>query len=150
MSLLRDRRQLAVVVATLLTVGCHRTVPVTTLPQPGARVTVTLTPLGSGELAAQLGPNVREAEGVVRTVRGDTVELALIRTALATGIDNLWQRQLVAFPRSAVAEVTERRLDRPRSWLAAGVIVGLAVLAAVRLSGGGQIGEVGPIVVPPN
>lgn len=150
MSLMGGGRRLVVTAAAVLSMGCHHTAPITAVPAVGARVTVTLTPDGSGALARELGPNVSVAEGRVQATRGDTIVLTLIRTEQSNGIDNLWQGQPVAVPRSAVAAMTERRLDRKRSWLAAGAIVGLAVLAAVRLSGGGQVGEIGPIVTPPN
>jgi hypothetical protein len=136
----------------LSSTACYRTQPVVAAQPPtaGSRVVVTLSPAGTAELASQLGPGVVRAEGVVSQVRGDTLALELTRTAVASGADNLWQRQPVTIPPSAVASIAERRLDRTRSWVVAGIGVGLATLAAILATGGGGSTGVGAIVTPPN
>jgi hypothetical protein len=144
------RRSLAVL-ALLSTTACYTTRPVGgERPAAGSRVVLTLSPSGTTDMAAQLGPGVARAEGVVREVRGDTLALELTRTVAIGGSDNLWQRQLVTVPSSAVASVAERRLDRKRSWLVAGIGVGLAAIAAAIATGGGATEGSGSVVTPPN
>ena len=145
-----DRRKLAAL-ALLSTTACYTTRPIgVERPAAGSRVVLTLSPSGTTDMAAQLGPGVARAEGVVREVRGDTLALELTRTVATGGSDNLWQRQLVTVPSSAVASVTERRVDRKRSWLVAGVVVGLAAAVAVIASGGGATAGMGAVGTPPN
>ena len=143
----RARRLLAaagVAAGALASGACYRAAPIAdpAAAPVGRRVVVALTGTGGDVLAAQLGPGVVRAEGMLTAVRGDTLELALIRTEKASGGDELWQRQKVAVPRAYVASVGERRLDRGRSWLVAAGIVALALavtsLAGVLDGGGGR------------
>jgi hypothetical protein len=129
--------------------ACYRAVPVAdpAASPVGRRVVVGLTGMGGDALAAQLGPGVVRAEGTLTAVRGDTLELALIRTERASGGDDLWQRQPVRVPRAYVASLGVRRLDRGRSWLAVAGAVALAIAAsglAGVLPGGLGRGDPGP------
>ena len=117
--------------------ACYRAAPLAgpAAAPAGRRVVVALTAQGTQDLAAQLGPGVVRAEGVVIAAGADGIELALTRTELATGTDQLWQRQRVRVPPAAVATLSERRLDRARSWLAAAGVVALAALATTLVGG---------------
>ena len=127
--------------------ACYRAAPLAgpAAAPTGRRVIVSLTAQGTQDLASQLGPGVVRAEGVVIAAAPDGIELALTRTELGTGTDQLWQQQRVRVPHAAVATLSERRLDRVRSWLAAAGIVALAALAATIV--GGELGgdRSGPI-----
>ena len=132
--------------------ACYRAAPLAgpTAAPAGRRVVVSLTAQGTQDLASQLGPGVVRAEGVVIAAAPDGIELALTRTELATGTDQLWQRQRVRVPSAAVAALSERRLDRVRSWLAAAAVVALAALATALV--GGELGgdRSGPIESGPS
>lgn len=149
-AVLRRATTAAVLSLTVLP-GCYRAVPVA---DPGAmpvghRLVVSLTPQGTQDLAAQVGPGVVRAEGVVTSAGADTLVLALTRTEQASGVDQLWQRQPVRVPRRLVASVSERRLDRARSWFVAAGFVALAVLSATLLGDAVGGDRSGPIETPP-
>jgi hypothetical protein len=134
-------------VALALAGACYRAAPVAgpAAAPPGRRVVVSLTAQGTEDLAAQVGPGVVRVEGIVAGAGPDTIALALVRTEQASGVDQLWQRQTVRVPSRLVASVSERRLDRTRSWLTAAGLVALAALAATLLGeaiGGDRAGPI--------
>ena len=57
-------------------------------------------------------------------------KLQVLRVDDKFGASNVWQRQVISFPRYALTRPRMKRVDMTRSWLAAGGIVAGAVLAA--------------------
>lgn len=104
-------------------------------PQPGSRVVAQLTPDGSRQLASQVGPRVIAVEGVLDQATADQLSLRLVRTEGSNQVSTFWNNEEVAIPRPAIALLRERRLDRTRSYLMAGAIVGAALLAGALTSG---------------
>jgi hypothetical protein len=104
-------------------------------PQPGSRLVAQLTPDGSQQLASQVGPRVIAVEGVLDQATADQLSLRLVRTEGANQVSTFWNNEEVAIPRPAIALLRERRLDRTRSYLVAGAIVGAALLAGALTSG---------------
>ncbi len=118
-------------------------------PRPGSRVVASLTADGSQQLASQVGPRVVAVEGVLDEATPSELSLRLVRTEGANQVSTFWNQEEVSIPRPAIAQLRERRLDRPRSYLVAGLIVGGAALAAVLTRGifAGDDGG-GPIPTP--
>lgn len=149
----RPRRAVALVLlATLPLSSCYSLAPVQGDPAPRSQVTVRLTPQGAVDLAPVLGQEVQALDGTVEGFRGDTLELLVRSVDLRGGGFALRNGDYAAVPRSAVASLEERRLNRGRSWLLAGTItVGALVLGriigSVAIFGGGDGGNV---PVPPN
>ena len=52
----------------------------------------------------------------------------MLRVDHRGGTSVVWNREPVTFPRDALTNVTERTLDKKRSWLTAGLITASAVL----------------------
>ncbi|HET7463577.1 MAG TPA: hypothetical protein VFJ82_20150 [Longimicrobium sp.] len=117
-------------------------------PQPGSRVVAQLTPDGSQQLASQVGPRVIAVEGVLDQATVDQLSLRLVRTEGANQVSTYWNNEEVSVPRPAIALLRERRLDRTKSYLMAGAVVGAALLAGV-LSSGIFTGDEGPGTNPP-
>jgi len=117
-------------------------------PQPGARVVAQLTPDGSQQLASQVGPRVIAVEGVLDQATADHLSLRMVRTEGANQVSTYWNNEEVSVPRPAIALLRERRLDRTRSYLMAGAIVGAALLAGA-LASGVFAGDEGPGTNPP-
>ncbi|HEU4559181.1 MAG TPA: hypothetical protein VFS20_15070 [Longimicrobium sp.] len=117
-------------------------------PQPGTRLVASLTPDGSQQLASQVGPRVIAVEGVLDEATADRLSLRLVRTEGANQISTYWNQEEVTIPRPAIAQLRQRRLDRTRSYLAAGAIVGGALFIA-SLAGGVFASDDGPGPGPP-
>ena len=120
-------------------------------PQPGTRVVASLTPDGSQQLASQVGPRVIAVEGVLDEATAERLSLRVVRTEASNQVSTYWNQEEVTIPRPAIAQLRQRRLDRTRSYLVAGAIVGGALLIAT-LFGGVFDGDspVDPIPPPPN
>jgi hypothetical protein len=120
-------------------------------PQPGTRVVAALTPDGSQQLASQVGPRVVAVEGVLDEATAERLSLRVVRTEGANQVSTYWNQEEVTIPRQAISQLSQRRLNRPRSYLVAGAIVGTALLAAT-LFGGVFSGDspVDPIPPPQN
>jgi hypothetical protein len=123
--------------------ACYSVRPLETpAPAPGVRVVANLTEQGSLDLANQVGPRVREVEGVFAQMRADTLELSVTRVTHRDGTSNYWNGEPVAIPRAAVAALHERQIDTRRSVLLGAAITGGALLAA-HFFGGFFTGESG-------
>lgn len=111
--------------------GCYSQRPLTApVPALGTDVVALLTDSGTVVMGNQLGPGVTEVEGVVAEADGDNWRLLMTRVDQRSGASTLWNREPVTFPRYALTSVTVRRLDKKRSWIAAGVITATALIAA--------------------
>ena len=112
-----------VALAPLLLSACYRTSPLgAPVPEPRARVVVRLTEPGSRQLAGALGPGVEALEARVDAVHGDTLDLLVGRVHLLGGGSAFRDGAFASIPRSTVASVQVRTLDRPRSVLLAGAL----------------------------
>ncbi|MGH7520908.1 MAG: hypothetical protein ACREMI_06490 [Gemmatimonadales bacterium] len=137
----RSLRLLGAAVAALAAGACYSHTPLQTLvPAPNTRVLAEVTDMGRTTLGNAIGPGATDVDGVV--VAADTASwtLALLRVGYRGGSDVAWNREQVTFPRYALTEPKERKFNRRKSWLAAGVITVTALLAA-RLFGAFGFGE---------
>jgi hypothetical protein len=66
-------------------------------------------------------------DGTVAWVRPDSVQLLLERVQQRNGLSIGWRGEAVTFARRDLGGLTERSLDRRRSWLAAGVVTAIAL-----------------------
>jgi hypothetical protein len=109
--------------------ACYVERPLTQLPAPSTRIVATVTDSGTFVLSNAIGSGAVEVEGVVSDASGDAWQLQLLRVSHRNGSSIPWNRELVSFPRGTLAQPMERRLDRSRSWLAAGgVTIGALLL----------------------
>lgn len=135
---------------TVLT-ACYTQRPlVTSVPSPTTRIVARVTDSGVVAMANAIGPAAIQVEGLVAAADANTWDLRLLRVDHRGGASVVWNRELVSFPRFALADPAERRLDRTKSWALAGVIAaGAAILSQVfGAAGGGEIVE--PPPPPPN
>jgi hypothetical protein len=125
--------------------GCYTQRPLTApIPAPGSDVVALLTDSGTVVMGTQLGPGVTEVEGVVADADANSWRLLMTRVDQRGGTSTLWNREPVTFPRSALTQVSVRRLDRKRSWLMAGLIATTAFVAARSFGAFSFGGEGGP------
>ena len=130
MILLVTSRQLRVAIGCGLLCGCYVQKPITTMPSPGTQIVAQVTDTGVVALANTIGPSATAIAGTV--VRADATgwQLRLSRVDQRGGISTPWNGEAVTFPHNALTRISERRLDRKRSWLTAGAIAAAAFVAA--------------------
>jgi hypothetical protein len=111
--------------------GCYSRQPLGgAIPEPGTRIVATLTDAGAAAVSGRLGEGAVEVEGEVSAVADSAWTLHMLRVEHRTGQSYGWNRELVSFPRYALANPAEITLDKRRSWLAAGATVTGAFLLA--------------------
>lgn len=126
------------------TAGCYVQRPLATpIPAPSTRIVAQLTDSGAVAVGSRLGPGAMEVEGVVSEANESSWNLNLLRVSYRGGTSNTWNRELVSFPRFALSNATERRVDKTRSWIVAGLIGAGAILASQLFSefGSGESGD---------
>jgi hypothetical protein len=147
------RKHAARLAAALLTLlpACHTRRPLTTpVPAAETQIVAQITDSGVVAMSNALGPGAVEVEGVVAAADAESWELRIVRVDYRNGSSMPWNRELVRFPRSTLANPTEKRLDKRKSWLAAGLITATALLVArlFGVIGGGDNPDTPP--PPPN
>ena len=126
--------------------GCYKQVPLnTTMPAPATRIVATLTDSGVVAMGSALGPGATEVEGVVSDATDSQWTLQLIRVDHRGGQSVTWNREPVPFARALLANPMTVKLDRTRSWLAAGgIVIGAFLIArSFNLISGEESGPVG-------
>ncbi|MBL8961974.1 MAG: hypothetical protein JNJ98_19080 [Gemmatimonadetes bacterium] len=114
----------------LAAVGCYRSVPIEpSATVPGREVVVVLTPRGSLELAPLLGAQVNSVSGRLVDVTPTAFRLSVSSTSARGGMETLWKGETADVLREYAAAVSERRIDKKRSWIVAGLTV-LGVMVA--------------------
>lgn len=131
-----------------LLAACYTQHPlVTPAPAPATRIVARVTDSGVVAMSNAIGAGAVEVEGVVAAADAGAWDLQLVRVEYRGGAQVVWNREQVSFPRYTLTNATERRLDKRKSWLAAGLITAGAFLAA-RLFGAFGLGD-GPGGEPP-
>lgn len=111
--------------------ACYTQQPLgTAVPAPTTRIIARLTDSGAVAVGPSVGPGALEIEGVVATADEAAWNLNLLRVGYRGGSSVIWNRELVSFPRNSLAFVTEKKVSRSRSWLAAGLVAAGAILAS--------------------
>jgi hypothetical protein len=137
--------------ALLVLAACYTERPLTApVPAPATRIVATITDSGAAALAGEIGSGAVALEGVVASADPNAWQLRLLRVEQRDGREIPWNREAVQVPASALTGVMERRLDKRRSWLAAGLVTASAVVAAriFRLVGADE--SHAPDPVPPH
>jgi hypothetical protein len=114
--------------------GCYESVPVEiNRVEPGTKIRVTLTDAGADSLARYLGPGVERVDGKLINTTDERLALGVTSIAMKSGQDQYWKGETVAIPRSALATVQQRKVNKPKSLLLGGAFI--AALASLRLTG---------------
>ena len=124
--------------------ACYTQRPLGGVPAPAVRIVATMTEAGAVAMTNAIGPGSTEVEGVVVSTDADRWTLEMLRVDHRGRSSVAWNREHVTFPRDALTNVTERALDKKRSWLAVGVVAASTVLIGGLLSaitGGGDESE---------
>lgn len=126
------RRAVATAMLLSFFTACYVQQPIgVSVPTPATRIIALVTDTGSVAMANTIGAAAVEVEGVVADADATTWKLQMVRVDHRGGNSSRWNRETVTFPRYALTNVRETRLDKKRSWLAAGIVTGLVVALTV-------------------
>lgn len=90
-------------------------------PTVGRELVLELSDRGAVELAPQLGAQLRSVTGRVNAFGDEGYRVAVTQTNSRTGIETLWRGEEATIRHDYVLSVAERRLDKRRSWIVAGL-----------------------------
>lgn len=115
----------------LATAGCYTRAPLTApVPAPATRIVATLTDSGTVAMGNELGAGALEVEGVVANADVNAWQLLMVRVDHRDGRSISWNREPVRFSPGSLTNAQIVKLDKKRSWLAAGgITVGALILA---------------------
>jgi hypothetical protein len=138
------RNLLILALAVGLLSGCYRLTPVeTSSPERGLDVRVGLTDEGSVRLASLIGPRIGAIDGRVLEAPDTAIVLAVEAVVAQGGRSMAWSQERLAVPRTAIASLRTRTLDRKKTWIVAGLsVVGIVALGDVFGIGGGLGGVI--------
>jgi hypothetical protein len=124
--------------------ACYNEVSIgMSVPQPQSRIVAQLTDIGADRLARAIGVGATEVEGIVAAADDSTWQLYVLRVDQRGGGSTPWNRELVTFPRSTLTNVSEKRLDKKKSWVVAGVATVGAFLLERLVTGAFSPGDEG-------
>lgn len=152
MSAVKSRSEIAVTtLVVLFATGCYTAVPIgLDVPQPETRIVAGITDVGSDRLAPQIGVAAVEIEGIVTAATDSVWRIRLKRVDQRGGVSTFWNEETVSFPRSALTGVREKRLDKKRSWMMAGLgVAGAFMLQRLASLIAAEEDNRNPPIVPP-
>jgi hypothetical protein len=130
----------------LASTACYDYHPTTgTATDAGTPVRVSLTDRGSVELAPLIGPQVMKLDGTLVSVEDTAVVIRVSSVINRVGYSSSWSGEQLRVPRSDVAGIERRSLNKGKSWLIGGGSVAAVALASLsfNLIGGGGKGGTG-------
>ena len=134
----------------LILAGCYSQRPLERIvPVPATRIIAKVTDSGTVVMGGRIGPGAEEVEGVVASADANVWDLHLLRVDQRGGTSVLWNSELVSFPRYALTSPREKRLDKAKSWAAAGLIAAGAFVAARLFQAAGADEDTGKPPPPP-
>ncbi|HEY5545701.1 MAG TPA: hypothetical protein VIK50_06565 [Gemmatimonadaceae bacterium] len=110
--------------------GCYRLTPIEgATPDTGSEVRLSLSDEGSVRMAPLIGPRISAIDG--RSMEAtDTALVVAVQAVVAQGGRSMpWSMERLTVPRSAVASIRTRTLDRKKTW----IVAGLGVVGALAL-----------------
>lgn len=112
--------------------GCYSYVPADTrIPAQGSSVAIDVTDQGRLSLAGKLGPEVYRLEGTLVRSDAASVGITLSNLQYIHGQRTTWSGESVSLDRADIKSVYERRLNRTKTALVAGVLAGASLFIAL-------------------
>jgi len=135
--------------STVMSGGCYRYTPIDSQsPALGSEVRVRLTDAGAVTLGPLVGNRIELVDGRIASVSDTALKLSVTGTTDRLGVEVTWKGEEVTFPRSALAGLERRSLDRGKSYLVGGIAAGVVAAVGVGFSitgngGGARTGGTG-------
>ena len=135
----------AVMAASVITSGaCYRYTPIdSSSPALGSEVRLRLTDAGAITMAPLVGNRIEVVDGHISSVADTSVTLSVTQTTDRLGSEVTWKGEQVVFPRTTVAGLERRSLDKGKSYLVGGITAGLVAAVGIGFSitGSGSNGQ---------
>ena len=131
--------------ASAVTSGaCYRYTPIDS-PSPalGSEVRLRLTDAGAITMAPLVGNRIEVVDGHISSVADTSVTVSVTGTIDRLGSEVPWKGEQVVFPRTTVAGLERRSLDKGKSYLVGGIAAGLVAAVGIgfSISGNGSGGQ---------
>jgi hypothetical protein len=128
------QRQCSILAVLAVLQGCYTYAPLETgVPPVGENIEFRINDQGRFELGDRLGRGLAAVEGRLTGTTDDQYLVNVAAISFLNGEKNRWSGEPMRLNRAHVGESAIRRLDKRRSWIAAGVtVVALGVFAATR------------------
>lgn len=125
--------------------SCYRYTPVeASMPERGMELRLVLSDEGSVRMAPMIGPRITAIDGRMLEAHDTALVVAVQSVVAQSGRSMSWNQERLTVPRSAVASMRTRTLDRKRSLIAAALgVVGAIALGEVFGLGTGFDGLLG-------
>ena len=134
----------AVMAASAVTSGaCYRYTPIeSSSPALGSEVRLRLTDAGAITMAPLVGNRIEVVDGHVSSLADTSMTLSVTGTIDRLGSEVTWKGEQVVFPRTTVAGLERRSLDKGKSYLVGGITAGLVAAVGIgfSISGSGSNG----------
>ncbi len=132
--------------ASAVTSGaCYRYTPIDSpSPELGSEVRLRLTDAGAITMAPLVGNRIEVVDGhISSTADTSSVTLSVTGTIDRLGSEVTWKGEQVVFPRTTVAGLERRSLDKGKSYLVGGITAGLIAVVGIgfSISGNGSSGQ---------
>lgn len=120
------------IILLLCCTACYRYAPIQGVAtDAGQSVRVHLTDKGSVDLAPLIGPTILTLDGALSAAADTSISLSVTTAIARNGVETSWRGERVDIPRSAIASVQLRSLDKRRSWIVAAGSVGATIALGV-------------------
>jgi hypothetical protein len=131
-------------VALLSCAACQIYTPVSVTPAPhGQEVRITFAAAGATALQGNIGAHVTQLEGALQDANDSAIVVLVSHVTRTGGIEEVWDGEGVTLSRANITTVETRRTSVSRSLLAAGALVGGAILVSRAVGAGDQSGGSG-------
>ena len=131
--------------ASAVTTGaCYRYTPIDSAsPALGSEVRLRLTDAGAITMAPLVGNRIEVVDGHIASVTDSAMTLSVTQTTDRLGSEVTWKGEQVVFPRTTVAGLERRSLDKGKSYLVGGITAGLVAAVGIgfSISGNGSGGQ---------
>jgi hypothetical protein len=106
-------------------------------------VRLRLTDAGAITMAPLVGNRIEVVDGHISSVADTAVTLSVTQTTDRLGSGVTWKGEQVVFPRTTVASLERRSLDKGKSYLMGGITAGLVAAVGIgfSISGSGSNGQ---------
>jgi hypothetical protein len=134
----------ALIAAGTVLGGCYRYTPIESDASAlGTEIRLRLTDAGAVTLGPVVGNRIELVDGRLSSVADTSLTLSVTGTIDRLGAETAWKGEQVTFPRSALAGVERRELDRGKSYLVGGITAGLVAVVGIGFSitGSGDSGR---------
>jgi hypothetical protein len=135
----------AIMAASVVTSGaCYRYTPIdSTSPALGSEVRLRLTDAGAITMAPLVGNRIEVVDGHISSIADTSMTVSVMQTTDRLGSEVTWKGEQVVFPRTTVAGLERRSLDKGKSYLVGGITAGLVAAVGIgfSISGNGSGGQ---------